>query len=90
MQNEKCKMRRAATLDLAEGELLACRKCDLLAPATGLPPSGTETIALDITPELLAFSDINMKFLEEPGEFENAVGNSSRAGDLQKVILTVR
>jgi hypothetical protein len=31
-----------------------------------------------------------MKFLEEPGEFENAVGNSSRAGDLQKVILTVR
>jgi hypothetical protein len=53
-------------------------------------PGGRETIALDIAPELLAISDLNMKFLEEPGEFENAVGNSSRAGDLQKVILTVR
>ena len=54
-----------------------------------LPPGGTQTVALDITPESLAFYDINMKFLVEPGEFEIAVGNSSRAGDLQKVILTV-
>ena len=55
-----------------------------------LPPGGTQTVALDITPELLAFYDINMEFVVEPGEFEIAVGNSSRDSDLQKVILTVQ
>lgn len=55
-----------------------------------LPPGGTQTVALDITPELLAFYDINMEFAVEPGEFEIAVGNSSRDSDLQKVILTVQ
>ena len=55
-----------------------------------LPPGGTQTVALDITPELLAFYDINMEFVVEPGEFEIAVGNSSRDNDLQKVILTVQ
>jgi beta-glucosidase len=55
-----------------------------------LPPGGTQTVALDITAELLAFYDINMNFLVEPGEFEIAVGNSSRDSDLQKVILTVK
>ena len=54
-----------------------------------LPPGGTQTVALDITAELLAFYDINMEFLVEPGEFEIAVGNSSRDSDLRKVILTV-
>ena len=46
-------------------------------------------MALDITPELLAFYDVNMKYTVEPGEFEIRVGNSSRDEDLQKVILTV-
>ncbi len=54
-----------------------------------LQPGETRTAALDITPESLAFYDVNMKFVVEPGEFEIAVGNSSRDGDLQKVILTV-
>ena len=45
--------------------------------------------ALDITPESLAFYDIHMKCVVEPGEFEIMVGNSSRDTDLQKVILTV-
>ena len=54
-----------------------------------LQPGETKTVALDITPELLAFYDVNMKFVVEPGEFEIQVGNSSRDADLQKVILTV-
>ena len=54
-----------------------------------LQPGRNETVALDITPESLAFYDINMKYVVEPGEFEIMVGNSSRDDDLQKVILTV-
>jgi beta-glucosidase len=54
-----------------------------------LAPGASETVALDITPELLAFYDINMKFLVEPGDFEIAVGHSSRDADLQKIVLTV-
>jgi beta-glucosidase len=49
----------------------------------------TKTVALEITAESLAFYDINMKFVVEPGEFEIMIGNSSRDQDLQKVILTV-
>ena len=54
-----------------------------------LQPEQTQTVALDITPESLAFYDVNMKYVIEPGEFEILVGTSSREGDLQKVILTV-
>jgi beta-glucosidase len=54
-----------------------------------LRPGETKTVALDITPESLAFYDINMKYVVEPGDFEIMVGNSSRDSDLQKVILTV-
>lgn len=54
-----------------------------------LEPGETKTVALDITPESLAFYDINMKYTVEPGEFEIMVGNSSRDADLQKVVLTV-
>ncbi len=54
-----------------------------------LNPKETRTIALDITPGLLAFWDIDMKFRVEPGDFEIMVGNSSRDADLQKVTLTV-
>ena len=52
-----------------------------------LEPGETKTVALDITPESLAFYDIDMKYVVEPGEFEIMVGNSSRDADLQKVIL---
>ena len=54
-----------------------------------LRPGDTKTVTLDITPESLAFFDINMKCVVEPGEFEIMVGSSSRDGDLQKVVLTV-
>jgi beta-xylosidase len=54
-----------------------------------LRPNESRTVALDITPELLAFYDIRMKSVVEPGDFEIMVGNSSCDDDLQKVILTV-
>ena len=54
-----------------------------------LPPGETRTVALEITPESLAFYDIRMNYVVEPGEFEIMVGNSSRDCDLQKVILKV-
>ena len=49
----------------------------------------TKTVAIEIAPESLAFYDIDMRYVVEPGEFEIMVGNSSRDADLQKVILTV-
>jgi beta-glucosidase len=55
-----------------------------------LQPGQTKTVTFEITPELLSFYDINMKFGVEPGEFEIMIGNSSRDSDLQKVLLTVR
>jgi len=54
-----------------------------------LLPGETKIITLDITPDSLAFYDVKMKYVVEPGDFEIMVGNSSRDGDLQKVILTV-
>ncbi len=54
-----------------------------------LEPGETKTVSLDITPESLAFYDVNMKYVVEPGEFEIKIGNSSRDTDLHTVILTV-
>jgi beta-glucosidase len=54
-----------------------------------LAPGETRTIALEITPESLAFYDIDMNYVVEPGEFEIMVGTSSRDSDLVKVRLTV-
>jgi beta-glucosidase len=54
-----------------------------------LKPRQTQTVAFDITPESLAFYDVNMSYVVEPGEFEIMIGSSSRDCDLQKVVLTV-
>ena len=54
-----------------------------------LKPGETKSVEIEISPESLAFYDINMKYVVEPGEFEIMVGNSSRANDLQKVVLRV-
>ncbi|HKW27944.1 MAG TPA: glycoside hydrolase family 3 N-terminal domain-containing protein [Verrucomicrobiae bacterium] len=54
-----------------------------------LRPNESRTVALEITPESLAFYDIHMEYVVEPGDFEIMVGNSSNDSDLQKVILTV-
>jgi beta-glucosidase len=54
-----------------------------------LQPGETKSVAFDIGPEQLAFYDIHMNYVVEPGEFAVMVGNSSRDGDLQKVVLAV-
>ncbi len=54
-----------------------------------LQPGETRTVALPINAESLAFWDVHMKYVVEPGDFEIMVGTSSRDGDLQKVRLTV-
>jgi beta-glucosidase len=54
-----------------------------------LAPGETQTVALEITPAALAFYDVNLKYVVEPGEFEIMVGTSSRDQDLQRLILTV-
>jgi len=55
-----------------------------------LEPGQKKTVSLQITPEHLAFYNIDMKYVVEPGEFEIMIGNSSRDEDLQKVVLRVR
>jgi beta-glucosidase len=54
-----------------------------------LQPGETRTVTFDITPDRLAFYDVNMKYVVEPGEFDIMVGNSSRDQDLTKITLTV-
>jgi beta-glucosidase len=55
-----------------------------------LQPGETRTVAFDVTPDQLAFYDINMKFTVEPGDFDLMVGTSSRDADLTHLPLTVR
>ncbi|TVR75161.1 MAG: beta-glucosidase [Marinilabiliales bacterium] len=55
-----------------------------------LAPGEKKTVSLAVTPESLAFWDINMEYVVEPGEFEIMVGNSSRDEDLEKVVLRVK
>jgi len=54
-----------------------------------LRPGETKSVALDITPESLAFYDAGMHRVVEPGDFLIMVGNSSRDCDLQRVTLHV-
>jgi beta-glucosidase len=54
-----------------------------------LRPGEKKTVSFDITPDLLASYDVNMKYVVEPGEFFILVGNSSRDQDLTRVSLTV-
>jgi beta-glucosidase len=54
-----------------------------------LQPGETKTVALGITPESLAFYDVKMSYVVEPGAFEIMIGISSRDEDLQKVVLQV-
>ncbi len=54
-----------------------------------LAPGETRTVTFDVTPEHLAFYDIDMVYRVEPGEFRLMVGSSSRDEDLQTVMLRV-
>ncbi|HET7374988.1 MAG TPA: glycoside hydrolase family 3 C-terminal domain-containing protein, partial [Gemmatimonadaceae bacterium] len=55
-----------------------------------LRPGERTAVELPITRESLAFYDIHMNEVVEPGEFEIMVGNSSRDQDLVTVILHVQ
>jgi beta-glucosidase len=63
-------------------ELKAFRRVDLEAGATA-------TIELAIGRDALAFHDIDMRCVVEPGEFSVMVGTSSRDEDLTTLTLTV-
>jgi len=54
-----------------------------------LAPGETASVALPVTPESLAFYDVDMNFVVEPGEFSVMVGTSSRDADLTTVTLIV-
>jgi len=54
-----------------------------------LQPGETKTVTFEITHEKLAFHNVDMKFVVEPGKFEILTGCSSRESDLQKTNLTV-
>lgn len=50
----------------------------------------SKQVTLDITPDKLAFYDIDMKKTVEPGEFEVMVGASSEDKDLLKAKFEVK
>jgi beta-glucosidase len=52
-------------------------------------PGALTTVALTVGPDQLAFTNIDKKWVVEPGSFEIMVGNSSRDQDLTKVLLHV-
>jgi beta-glucosidase len=54
-----------------------------------LQPGESTTVAFDITPALLSFYDVNMKYVVESGDFVLMVGNSSRDVDLTRLTLKV-
>ncbi len=54
-----------------------------------LQPGETRKVSFEITPDRLAFFDVEMKFVVEPGQFDIMIGASSRDEDLQKVVLNV-
>lgn len=49
----------------------------------------SKDVSFDITPDKLAFYDINMNRTVESGEFEVMVGGSSEDTDMLKTVFTV-
>lgn len=56
----------------------------------GLKAGEKRTVEFTITPDKLAFYDLNMNPIVEAGEFEVMIGGSSRDEDLQKVTFTIQ
>lgn len=54
-----------------------------------LQPGEAKVISFTITPDMLAFYDINMQYTVEPGDFTVLVGNSSRDEDLKTATFRV-
>jgi beta-glucosidase len=54
-----------------------------------LAPGERRAVTFEVTPEHLAFYDIDMAWRVEPGDFRLMVGSSSRDEDLHSVTLRV-
>jgi beta-glucosidase len=54
-----------------------------------LAPGEMTTVELPITSDALAFYDIDMNYVVEPGDFDIMMGTSSRDADLTTVQLRV-
>ena len=54
-----------------------------------LAPGESRTVTFTITPALLRFWNVGMKYVVEPGDFSIMIGTSSRDEDLKKLTLTV-
>jgi len=50
----------------------------------------SQKVTFDITPDTLAYFDLDMNWRVEPGDFTIMVGSSSRKSDLKAVTLTVK
>ena len=50
----------------------------------------TKTVEFKIHPDMLAYFDLDMNYVVEPGKFTLMVGSSSRKSDLKTVQLTVK
>jgi len=55
-----------------------------------LKPDETKTVSLSVLPEHLAFTNIDMNYVVEPGDFEIMIGSSARDEDLVRVLLHVK
>ncbi|MCX7876856.1 MAG: glycoside hydrolase family 3 C-terminal domain-containing protein [Melioribacteraceae bacterium] len=55
-----------------------------------LNPNETKTIEFILTKEHLSFTNIDMNYCVEDGEFEILIGNSSKDEDLIKALITVK
>jgi beta-glucosidase len=47
-------------------------------------------VTFKITPDMLAYYDLDMHYVVEPGKFTLMVGSSSRNSDLKKAYLEVK
>ena len=54
-----------------------------------LSPGETQIVKFDVTPDMLAYYDLQMEWRIESGDFTIMAGSSSRDEDLKKAILTV-
>ena len=54
-----------------------------------LAPGETQTVQFKVTPDMLAYYNLDMKWGVEPGDFTIMAGASSRDRDLKKATLTV-
>jgi beta-glucosidase len=54
-----------------------------------LAPGQSKTVEFDVKPNMLAYYNLEMDYVIEPGRFTLMLGSSSRKSDLKKVQLKV-